>query len=273
MFLSRYRKTVDTFLPPLGWSYRLLRDATGWRHAVQTPYGLTLAGGPIMASAGWESDEIAAFLGLVATHDVVLDIGANVGIYSCLAASRGKHTLAFEPSARNLRYLNRNLRANGFSNVEVFPVGLAGEDGLGRMYGYGDMASFVPGWAQASEAQSALVPLTSLDTVAALRFQGKKLFIKLDVEGFEPEVLAGATRTLDLVPNPTWLVEILLRNEAIPGGVNPNFAKTFDVFWRHGYRCHKLDKARTPVEPEDVSHWVRSGAVDGGTRDFLFFAG
>jgi FkbM family methyltransferase len=270
VFLSRYRKTVDSFLPPIGWSYRWLRDATGWNHAVRTSYGFTLAGGPIMASGGWESEGIAAFLALVATHDVVLDIGANVGIYSCLAASRGKHTLAFEPSARNLHYLYQNLWANGFRNVEVFPIGLAEQPGLGRMFGYGDMASFVPGWAQAREAGSALVPLSSLDTVAAVRFQGKKLLIKLDVEGFELEVLAGATRTLDLAPNPTWLVEILFRNEAIPGGTNPNFAKTFDVFWRHGYRCRKLDKAETPVGPDDVSRWVRDGAVDQGTHDFIF---
>ena len=54
MFLSRCRKTVDTFLPPLGWSYRLMRDATRWHRAVQTSYGFTLAGGPIMAAEGWE---------------------------------------------------------------------------------------------------------------------------------------------------------------------------------------------------------------------------
>jgi len=272
MLLSRCRKAVDAFVPPLGQSYRMLRDAAIWRRAVPTSYGFTLAGGPIMAAKGWESEEIAAFLGLILTHDCVLDIGANVGIYSCLAASRGKHTLAFEPCARNLHYLYRNLWANGFRDVEVFPVGLARRPGLGRMYGYGDMASFVPGWAQAWETHSALVPLTSLDAVAASRFQGKRLLIKLDVEGFEPEVLAGAIKTLDLVPNPTWLVEILLRSESIPGGVNANFAATFEVFWRHGYHCRKVDAPRTPVGPDDVSRWVSSGAVDEGTTNFLFSA-
>lgn len=272
MHLSKYRKAVDTFAPPLGRSYRQLRDATSRRRAIQTPYGFSLAGDPTMAAEGWEADEIAAFLELTESHDAVVDIGANVGMYSCLAANQGKPTLAFEPSTRNLNYLYRNLWDNGFRDVEVFPMGLAREPGLSRIYGYGGIASFVPGWAQAREAQSALVPLTSLDSILAGRFQGKRLLIKLDVEGFELEVLWGAAKTLDLTPRPTWLVEILLRGEVIPGGMSRNFAETFETIWEHGYRCRKLDAKRTSVERNDVSRWECQGSVDEETHDFLFSA-
>jgi len=270
MFLSRYRKAVDTFAPPLGRSYRVLRDATSRRRAIQTPYGFTLAGDPAIAAAGWEDAEIAAFLSLLESHDVVVDIGANVGIYSCLAASRGKQTVAIEPLRRNLNYLYRNLWDNQLRNVEVFPMGLAHTPGLGRIYGFGGIASFLPGWAQAREAQSTLVPLTSLDAVVNGRFGGKRLLIKLDVEGFELEVLAGAVCTLDRIPKPTWLVEILFRGEVIPGGMNSRFAETFAMFWERGYCCYKLDRAQTPVGPDQVSRWIRKGSVDGDTRDFLF---
>lgn len=248
MFLSRYRKAVDTFAPPLGLSYRLLRDATNRRHAIATPYGFSLAGDPAMAAAGRETNEIATFLELLENHDVAIDIGANVGIYSCLAASRGKHVIAFEPSVRNLNYLYRNLWSNGFRNVEVFPIGLAREPVIGRIYGYGGIAHFVPGCAQAREAHLALVPLTSLETVAARRFLNKKLLIKLDVEGFELEVLAGAAKALELLPRPTWMVEILLQGAVIPGRINSRFAATFDLFWKHGYRCHRLDPAKNSID-------------------------
>jgi FkbM family methyltransferase len=272
MFLSRYRKAVDTWAPPLGRSYRLLRDSTNRRRAIQTPYGFSLAGDPSMASQGWEADEIRAFLELIATHDAVLDIGANVGFYSCLAASRGKQTIAIEPSPRNLSFLYRNLWDNHFTGVEAIPVGLGSQPGLARIYGYGGIASFVPGWAQAREAQSTLVPLTTLDALAAYRFQGKKLLIKMDVEGFELDVLAGAQRTLKLNPRPTWLMEILFRDAVIPGGISHKFAQAFDVFWEHGYRCRKLDSAGTPVEAGDVGRWVSQGSVDEETHDFLFWA-
>jgi FkbM family methyltransferase len=272
MFLSRCRKAVDTFVPPLGRSYRLLRDSTNRRRAIQTPYGFSLAGDPSMANEGWEADEIQTFLELAESHDAVLDIGANVGFYTCLAASRGKQTIAIEPAPRNLSFLYRNLWGNQFISVEILPVGLGSEPGLRRFYGHGGIASFVPGWAQAREAQSVLAPLTTLDAVAADRFRGKKLLIKMDVEGFELDVLAGARRTLELAPRPTWLIEILFRDEVIPGGISPRFAETFNVFWESGYRCRKLDRARTPVEAEDVSRWVSQGRVDGGTHDFLFRA-
>ncbi len=270
MFLSRYRKAVDTFAPPLGRSYRVLRDATSRRRAVQTPYGFTLAGDPEIAAAGWEGDEVAAFLSLLENHEVVVDIGANVGIYSCLAASRGKKTVAIEPLPRNLHYLYRNLWDNQLRDVEVFPMGLARAPGLRRIYGYGGIASFLPGWAQAREGQSTLVPLTSLDAVVNGRFVTKRLLIKLDVEGFELDVLAGAVGTLDRIPKPTWLVEILLRGEVIPGGLNSKFAETFAMFWERGYSCHKLDRAQTPVGPDQVSRWIRNGSVDGDAHDFLF---
>jgi FkbM family methyltransferase len=269
MFLSRYRKAVDTFAPRLGRPYRVLRDATS-RRTIQTPYGFTLAGDPDIAAAGWEGDEVAALLSLLETHDVVIDIGANVGIYSCLAASRGKQTVAIEPLPRNLNYLYRNLWDNQIRNVEVFPMGLAKAPGPRRIYGYGGIASFLPGWAQAREAQSTLVPITSLDALVNGRFGNKRLLIKLDVEGFELEVLAGAVGTLDRVPKPTWLVEILFRGEVIPGGTNSSFAETFAMFWDRGYSCHKLDRGQTPVGPDQVSCWMRNGSVDEDTRDFLF---
>jgi FkbM family methyltransferase len=204
------------------------------------------------------------------THDLVFDIGANVGLYTCLAASRGKRTIAFEPALRNLRFLYRNLWENQFSGVEVFPLGLAGQCGLGRIYGFGGMSSLVPEWAQARQRHSSLVPLTTLDTIVSGRFKSEKLLIKMDVEGFELDVLVGAEETLDRDPKPTWLVEILLGGDVIPGGINRAFAETFAVFWKRGYRSHMLDSFLTPVGPADVDRWVTNGFVDSGTHDFLF---
>lgn len=268
MFLSGLRKPVDTFVPSAGRLFRRLRDAGVARRSRRTIYGFRLAGDARMASADFEAEEVAAFLELIESHDTVLDIGANVGFYSCLAASRGKHVVSFEPSPRNLNFLYRNLSENKFSCAEVFPVGLAGHSGLGRIYGFGGISSFVPGWAQAAATQYSLVPVTTLDAMAATRFQGQKLLIKMDVEGLELDVLGGATETLNLHPRPTWLVEILLRDDVIPGGINNRFHETFEVFRKCGYECRPLDKTRTPVQSVDVQHWVSTGTA--GCKNFLF---
>lgn len=270
--MSKLRKSVDTFAPRLGVLYRSLRDIAVGGAAKRTRYGFTLAGEPRMARDSYELAEASAFLELLENHEAVVDIGANVGFYSCLAASRGKHVLSFEPSPRNLKYLYRNLWENQLQIVEVFPLGLARQPGLSRLYGFSEMASFVPGWAQAGKKRFSTVPVTSLDTMVAERFRGRKLLIKMDVEGFELDVLAGAGRTLDLNPQPTWLVEIILALETIPGGINMRFAEAFEIFWRHGYECKRLNAKRDPVSPEDVRRWVANRHVDDDTHDFLFMA-
>lgn len=271
MFLSRLRKPVDKFAPSVAHLYRSLRDFSVARQVRQTAYGFTLAGEPRIAAGNFERTEVKLFLHLLENHDAILDIGANIGFYSCLAASRGKRVISFEPSQRNLQFLYRNLSENGLINVEVFPVGLAKEPGVRRLYGFSDMASFVTGWAQADRGRCALVPVVSLDSIIAPRFRGEKLLIKLDVEGFELDVLGGAETTLDLAPKPTWLVEILLRDEVIPGGINPRFGDVFDIFWEHGYECRRLETGLPPVSRADVDCWMANGSVQSGTHNFLFF--
>jgi FkbM family methyltransferase len=270
VLLSSLRKPVDTFAPSLGFLYRSVRDVAFARAALRTRYGFTLAGDPRMADEDFESTEANAFIEMLDCHEAVIDIGANVGFYSCLAASRGKQVVCFEPSRRNLKYLYRNLSQNQFHATEVFPLGLAKQPGLNRLYGFGGIASFVPGWAQADKTRFEAVPVTSLDAMIADRFLGRKLLIKMDVEGFELDVLAGAERTLALDPKPTWLVEIILSAETIPGGTNPRFAESFELFWGHGYECKKLNGERDTVRPGDVLRWVVNRRVDDETRNFLF---
>ncbi len=268
MFLSVLRKPVDSFAPSVGHLYRRLRDVGVARRSRQTIYGFTLAGDPRMASSDFEPDEVKTFLELLESHGTVLDIGANVGFYSCLAASRGKHVLSFEPSPRNLRFLYRNLVENGLQDTEVFPVGVAKQCGLSRIYGFGGISSFVAGWAQADTSRYSLVPVTTLDAVVAGRFQGKKLLIKMDVEGFELDVLAGAAETLKLNPRPTWILEILLRDGVIPGGINSRFLEAFETFWERGYECRKLDEVRMQVQATDLRRWANCGTID--CKNFLF---
>lgn len=223
-----------------------------------------------MARTDFEAKEAQTFLRQCETHDIVLDIGANVGFYSCLAASRGKRVLAFEPAPRNLNFLYCNLWSNGFSSVEVFPVGLGPKPGLMPIYGYGGITSFVPGWAQAHKNGSHFAPVAMLDFLVSGKFTGQRVLIKMDVEGFELDVLAGALETLSRKPKPTWMVEILLAASFIPGGISNSFAETFDLFWSHGYRCTALDVNEMEVTADHIERWVRDGAVEGNIHNFLF---
>jgi FkbM family methyltransferase len=223
-----------------------------------------------MASPDFEASEVQTFLQQCESHDVVFDIGANVGFYSCLAASRGKRVLAFEPAPRNLQFLYRNLWSNGFSAVEVFPVGLGPKPGLMPIYGFGGITSFVPGWAQAPKNGSHFAPVATLDFLTSGKFEGQRILVKMDVEGFELDVLAGALKTLSGEPKPTWMVEILLAAGLVPGGISRKFAETFEVFWSRGYRCSVLGLKEMKVTAARLDEWIRDNAVEDNAHNFLF---
>ena len=267
------KRAVDSWTPRLGRIYRQLRDARAAHgRPVPTPFGFQLAGCPAMASGSFETEEIGVFLQYLEGVSVCVDIGANIGLYSCLAASRGRRVVAIEPLLRNVNVLFRNLACNGYFDVEVYPLGLSSQPGIGRLYGGGSGASFVPGWAGNPHGWSRLAPVSTLDVLAGARFDGLPLLIKLDVEGFELEVLKGAERTLNLTPKPLWLVEISLK-EPWPSGWNDKFRETFEVFWRHGYQARIADSAQRPVGPRDVSRWAAKGCIDFGWHNYFFTHG
>jgi hypothetical protein len=113
--------------------------------------------------------------------------------------------------------------------------------------------------------------VSTLDALLAHRFAGKRVCIKIDVEGFEYSVLAGAGGTLQREPRPLWLVEVCL-TEHHPSGTNPHFADVFQVFWANGYSAYTADRTRRRVTPEDVARWVTARRRDFGTINFMFEA-
>ncbi|MBU4488096.1 MAG: hypothetical protein KKI13_03405 [Candidatus Omnitrophica bacterium] len=117
---------------------------------VVTPWGFKFAGNIAMAQGTFEPMEAELVRNILKDIDVMVDIGANVGFYTCLARSKGIYTIAVEPFMPNMDYLYANLCANGWNDVEVYPIGLASKPGLDNLYGAGTGASLLKGWAGAS---------------------------------------------------------------------------------------------------------------------------
>ena len=117
----------------------------------------------------------------------LLDVGANIGVVTLsMAALRPDcHVIAFEPVPSNLECLRENVAASGLGNIEVVAAAVSNETGSVRVEDNGP-------WSVAGVEGGVLCPSSYLDefdspTVA---------FVKIDVEGFEPNVLAGAKRIL-----------------------------------------------------------------------------
>lgn len=159
--------------------------------ALSVKHGMTGATGNIYCGLH-EFVEMAFLLHLLRPGDLFLDIGANIGSYTVLASKVcGARTIAFEPDQGTANALRRNIAINALEGlVTIEQVALGTEDGEICFTAGLDTMNRV---ATAADRHVQTVPVRRLDGIADLT---NPTFAKLDVEGFEEEVLAGATNIL-----------------------------------------------------------------------------
>src|SRR5260221_10312017 len=155
-------------IPIVAYLYHRLRDMLLLGAPIsETPYGFRMAGNAAIRSGQFEPEEVALVRTLLGDCAALIDVGANVGLYSCLARSQGRHAIAVEPHPGNLRILRANLAANGWGDTEIVPKGLAGAPGSAPLFGDNTGASLIPGWATLprSTLQRQTIGLTTLDAL------------------------------------------------------------------------------------------------------------
>ncbi len=156
----------------------------------------------------------------VDNYNKFLDVGANIGTYSILFAKKGLEGCAFEPVKDNFEALSKNIELNKLKQ-KIKPINLA----LGK-YEHTDVFTFVPDNTGASHLKSIenkdvkdgdettvkVVPLDSLIDQCNFDPKKDKVFIKIDVEGMESNVLEGAKKFLKSFP------EIIIVMESVHSG-------------------------------------------------------
>ena len=177
-----------------------------------------------------EVEEMSLLAHLIRPGEGVIDVGANIGSFTILAAARGANVLAFEPVHRLAKRLEANVALNGFQHlVRVRQVAVGASPGVVRISQHAETTNRVATTsspdADASPSASQndrerAVDLVTIDQQLAveqwlaesgdLRYQNPSgppaenrarpfpppVAIKIDVEGYEPAVLAGAQQTL-----------------------------------------------------------------------------
>lgn len=150
--------------------------------------------GAAVLSGSYEPHVAAAFEKLLAHGDYVVDVGANIGFFSLLAAhlvGPSGSVLAIEPNPRNARLLEMSRRANGFENITILQVAASDRLGLLALYSGGSNGTTAP----TPESGADLLSATSVAALPLDRLvdtDRKVSLIKLDVEGAEGLALRGA---------------------------------------------------------------------------------
>jgi FkbM family methyltransferase len=268
--ISLCRPFFERF-PRLAALYRNIRDRLDfWQGPVETVWGFKLAGNRLMAEGLFEPVETEVIRNLLKDADILVNAGANIGYYCCQALSMGKSVIAFEPIRRNLNYLYKNIRINGWDKAEIYPAALSDRQGVLEIYGGNTGASVVKGWAGIPQSYVRLVPALTMDSVLGRRLEGKKVLVLIDVEGAEKMVLAGASQLLANLPAPVWMVEIMAKDHQPHGlSMNPDFNKVFEIFFQNGYQAFSADRHLSPVTKEDVDRIVK-GTLSAPAHNFLF---
>lgn len=208
--LSRmlYRFAFPQDAPTLAVSYRGVR--------LTAPEG-DRAALPLLSSNSFEELEISTFERLAAASRGIFDVGANIGIYSCIGAGRilrGGSVTSFEPAPDNLVALRRNLELNGFSDVvRVIDSAAGAADGqLDLLLTEGNSFTHRASTSGIQETSTLLsVSAISLDSYLARSGNRDPDIVKVDVEGYEPFVLQGAEQLIKR-SLPTIFIEYLPDN-------------------------------------------------------------
>lgn len=173
---------------------------------------------------------------------VVVDAGANIGLFTVFAAKRtgAGLVMAFEPVPAMAEWLEKNIRLNEFSNVVPLRYGLSDADGVLPIYEiestHEGLSTLYPGALEKSSVTN--VPVKRLDDLFEAYGTGRLDFIKIDIEGGEWPALRGSAECLKKY-RPAVMVEI---NQGTYASAGYAPADVYAFFRSLGYQPHEIGK-------------------------------
>lgn len=197
----------------------------------------------------WEGSGTAIVLQLLRGAADFVDVGANIGWYTLVAGhalgGRG-HVHSFEPDPAHIAKLRANVTLNRLDNVTINDCALSDRAGTATLYlnevNRGDN-SLLP---HETRTRSAIVKLERLDDYDGLNRE-RPLIIKIDVQGSEIDVLAGARTLLATHPR-----EIVLLCEISPAGLalgGHTASELAALLHQLGFAAALVDRARPRIIP------------------------
>lgn len=151
----------------------------------------------ISGNGGYEAKFELALMQAIRLGDVVWDVGANVGLYTtqfCRAVGERGRVLAFEPTPACFDKLTRTV--DGLTNAQLFPLALGAVPGTFAMSIAQDPLSATHSLAVVAGPERVLVEVARGDDLVASGIASRPNVVKIDVEGFEREVIIGLRQSI-----------------------------------------------------------------------------
>ena len=169
--------------------------------------------------------------------DFFVDVGANIGSYSIWAAEMGVEVVAVEPASDTFELLEENIELNGYS-VRAVRAAAGASCGIARMTSGQDVGN------RMTSTGGIEVDMITIDSIVGERTIAG---IKVDVEGYEIEVLRGCERALSDQRVRLLQLEWNSTSQEALGTDRTPIAELLDKYGYHLYRPHS-DGGLRPIE-------------------------
>jgi FkbM family methyltransferase len=195
----------------------------------------------------YENYEREIFRQFCKPGSTVVDVGANVGLYTVIAASRvGKDgkVIAIEPHPESYRYLQKTIEANGLSRVKTFNVALGDRRRKIDLYLTDENKADSRIYDVTGQRPKITAEMIGLDELLAENEIDTVQLVKMDIQGSEGLALRGMLKTLARSP------EVTIFTEFWPWGLEEtgeSAAGFLGQLLRGGFRIKAIDESRREV--------------------------
>ena len=218
----------------------------------------------------YEKNPTRLFLDLLNPDDIVIDVGANIGYYSILAASRigrGGKVYAFEPVSSIYRRLLANV--GSFNAIQAQREACGNTTGKINMYVADDTCSSGSRISQPIEGHE----LKRIEEVSMVRLDdaiSEKTGVsvmKIDVEGYEPHVLAGASELIRSNPQIKIFIEV---DDSLLRGAGSSPEKVFAQMAEFGLQPWRIiEKNNAYILEPHRNYWNNENLVLFARAEYL----
>jgi len=197
----------------------------------------------------------------------IINIGANIGYYTLLAAKKvglkGK-VFAFEPGKEALKYLELNIQTNNYSNIEIIPKAVSNFSGNANLF----LHDSITGHSLYSDQEnSKKLEISTITIDEFLKEKNIRVYLAIiDAEGSEQLILEGMKETIQKNPELEIVLEFNPHSLELAGTNDKSF---IEFIKKLGFSIYVIDEFEETVMPKSPNEVLQVAKTEGHFNLFL----